>query len=217
MGWGESMSAAGWWLVVGGAIAIVDWWAVGTSRRAVEYVAKPATMLPLIAAAVVLEPVDSTMRWWFVAGLVLSLAGDVFLMLPREELFVAGLGAFLLAHVCYIVGFVAGGVSALVMAITLVPLGLFVGAVAPIVVTSARRHDARLAVPVSVYVAVISAMVVAAFGAGSAAGIVGALLFYLSDLTIGWSRFVRNFPSARLVIMVTYHAAQVLLVLSLLG
>ena len=211
------MSAAAWFLMAAFGMALVDWWAVGTSRRAVEYVAKPATMLPLIAAAVVLDPVHPTMRWWFVAALALSLVGDVFLMLPREELFVFGLGAFLLAHVAYIVGFVAGGVSALVMALTLVPLGLFVGAVAPIVVTNARRHDPRLGLPVAVYVAVISAMVVASFGSGSAAGIVGAVLFYLSDLTIGWSRFVRDFPSARLVIIVTYHAAQILLVVSLLA
>lgn len=210
------MSPAGWLLVAGVAVAFVDWWAVGTSRRTVEYVAKPATMVPIIAAAAVLDPVHGAMRWWFVAALVLSLVGDVFLMLPREELFVFGLGAFLLGHVAYTVGFVVGGVSPLVMAITLVPLGLFVGAVAPIVVTNARRHDPRLGSPVALYVAVISAMVVAAFGSGSAAAIVGALLFYLSDLTIGWSRFVRDFPSARLVIIVTYHAAQMLLVVSLL-
>lgn len=211
------MSATAWLLLAGLVVAIVDWWAVGTARRAVEYVAKPATMLPLIAAAIVLDPVHPTMRWWFVAALVLSLVGDVFLMLPREELFVGGLSAFALAHVCYVIGFVAGGVSPLVMAVTLVPLGLFVGAVAPIVVTSARRRDPRLAIPVSLYVAVISAMVVAAFGSGTAAGIMGALLFYLSDLTIGWSRFVRDFPAARLVIMVTYHAAQLLLVVALLA
>lgn len=210
------MSLAGWLLVAGVAVAIVDWWAVGTARRNVEYVAKPATMVPIIAAAAVLDPVHAGMRWWFVAALVLSLVGDVFLMLPREELFVFGLGAFLLGHIAYTVGFVVGGVSPLVMAITLVPLGLFVGAVAPTVVTNARRHDPRLGLPVALYVAVISAMVVAAFGSGSAAAIVGALLFYLSDLTIGWSRFVRDFPAARLVIIVTYHAAQLLLVVSLL-
>ena len=43
------------------------------------------------------------MRAWFVAALVLSLAGDVFLMLPKD-LFVFGLGAFLLGHLAYIVG-----------------------------------------------------------------------------------------------------------------
>ena len=49
------------------------------------------------------------------------------------------------------------------------------------------------------------------------AAIVGALLFYLSDFSIGWSRFVRDFRAHRLVIITTYHAAQVLLVVSLVA
>ena len=37
-----------------------------------------------------------------------SLAGDVLLMLPRDQ-FVAGLSAFLVAHLCYIAGFWTDG------------------------------------------------------------------------------------------------------------
>ena len=48
------------------------------------------------------------------------------------------------------------------------------------------------------------------------AAFVGASLFYLSDATIGWSRFVKDFRSSGLVIITTYHAAQLLLVTSLL-
>lgn len=211
------MTAVGVLLLAAFAVALVDWYAVATGRRVLEYVAKPATMLPLIAAAVALDPVDDTMRTWFVIGLVLSLAGDIFLMLPSKEMFVPGLGSFLLAHVAYIVGFVFGGVSGVAMAIALVPLGVAVGVVAPIVVSNARRHDPRLAVPVAAYVAVISTMVVVAAGSVTLAAIVGALLFYLSDLTIGWTRFVRDFRGGRIVIMTTYHAAQLLLVVSLLA
>jgi uncharacterized membrane protein YhhN len=40
----------------------------------------------------------------FAFGLVFSLAGDVFLMLPKER-FVGGLVSFLLAHIAYIIGF----------------------------------------------------------------------------------------------------------------
>ena len=52
------------------------------------------------------------MRAWFVAALVLSLAGDVFLMLPKD-LFVFGLGSFLLGHIAYIVGMHVDGVDGL--------------------------------------------------------------------------------------------------------
>jgi len=46
-------------------------------------------------------------------------------------------------------------------------------------------------------------------------GIVGALLFFLSDFCIGWSRFVSDFKGSGLAIIVTYHLAQILLVASL--
>ena len=35
--------------------------------------------------------------------------------------------------------------------------------------------------------------------------------------TIGWSKFIDDFPRARVIIMVTYHLGQIGLVLSLLG
>ena len=44
------------------------------------------------------------------AALVLSLAGDVFLMLP-QDLFVFGLASFLLGHIAYIVGMHVDGVD----------------------------------------------------------------------------------------------------------
>ncbi len=38
---------------------------------------------------------------------------------------------------------------------------------------------------------------------------------YASDFTIGWSKFVADFPHSRMVIITTYDLAQLLLVLSL--
>ena len=45
--------------------------------------------------------------------------------------------------------------------------------------------------------------------------IAGALLFYLSDACIGWSRFVGDFPQSRMAIITTYHLGQIGLVLGL--
>jgi uncharacterized membrane protein YhhN len=66
------------------------------------------------------------------------------------------------------------------------------------------------------YVTVISAMVATAIGSGNPVAIAGALSFYASDALLGWNRFARPFPHARLAVMVTYHVGQGLLVLSLL-
>jgi uncharacterized membrane protein YhhN len=198
-------------------LAVGDWVAVGTGRRTLEYVLKPATMLPLIGAALVLEPHSPGGRACFVVALVFSLAGDVFLMLPDENLFVFGLGSFLLGHVAYIVGLLVAGVSPLALAVGVVVVAGLMALVAPTLVVGARRRDPRLGVPVLVYIVAISVMVACAIGSVVAAAIAGALLFYASDFAIGWSRFVSDFAGSRLVIIITYHLAQVLLVVSLVA
>ena len=48
-------------------------------------------------------------------------------------------------------------------------------------------------------------------------GMAGALLFYVSDATLGWNRFVAPSRGAQVAVMVTYHLAQAGLVLSLLA
>ena len=94
------------------AAAAVDWIAVHQEQKALEYLCKPLTLVLLIACALALDPADAAVRAWFVAALVLSLAGDVFLMLPKD-LFVLGLGSFLLGHLAYIVGMHVDGVDGL--------------------------------------------------------------------------------------------------------
>ena len=93
-------------MAVAAAAALADWVAVGTGRSRLEYAAKPAVVVALAAAAVVL-PVDRTdlvdRRWWFVAALACCLVGDVLLMVPKN-LFVPGLAAFLVGHALFIGG-----------------------------------------------------------------------------------------------------------------
>lgn len=134
------MTQAAWILLgLAGVAALVDWVAVATRRRTIEYVCKPLTMVLLIGVAVTLEPVDGLRRAYFVTALVFSLIGDALLMLPsaqREtapsartgnaaqrvrsnelppalpswfDAFALGLAAFLLAHLNYIAGFRVGG------------------------------------------------------------------------------------------------------------
>jgi uncharacterized membrane protein YhhN len=107
------------------------------------------------------------------------------------------------------------GVDGWALLVGAVVIAAAVTALAPRVIAGARAADPRLGLPVLAYVLVISAMVAGAAGSTVALAIVGAVLFYLSDLTIGWSRFVRQFRGSNLVIITTYHVAQVLLVWSL--
>lgn len=211
------MNATAWALLAAaGAIAAGNWIAVAPNVRAkrAEYVLKPATMLALIGVAVTLTPQHAAQRAAFFVGLVLSLAGDVFLMLPTDA-FVAGLTSFFLAHVAYVVGFAVGGVSAgwaAVGGVLVVVAGAVLGRR---IVRAVRERHPELAVPVTAYMTVISAMVVLAVSSTEPVAAVGALLFYCSDALIAWDRFVSQKAWARPAIMVTYHLAQAGLVVSL--
>lgn len=211
------MTATAWVLVAAAAVlAVSDWLVVapGSSKKGVEYVLKPATMVALIAAAIALEPGHDAQRAFFIAGLLLSLAGDVILMLPSDA-FVAGLASFLLAHLMYIVGFAVAGQTAwawLGVAIVLLAGAMIGGRI----VRAVRSGEHRaMVVPVAAYMTVISAMVVLAIGSAKAVAAAGALLFYCSDALIAWDRFVASKRWARPAIMATYHLAQGLLVISL--
>jgi uncharacterized membrane protein YhhN len=204
--------------------AVGNWIAVGkTDRthasRVLEYVCKPATLVALIAAAALLDPAADAQTWraWFVAALVFSLAGDVLLMLP-QDLFVAGLAAFLVAHVFYLVGFWTNGPSAFALAIAVVLVVAVVGPLGWRILSSIVRtgEPRELRGAVAGYMLVISAMLATALATGNVVAAVGAGLFVASDSMIAWNRFVRPFRGAPVAIMVTYHLGQAGLVLALL-
>ena len=195
-------------------VAAADWIAVATDRRRVEYVLKPLTMVVLIAATLVLDdPLSGPARGWMVAGLLCSLAGDVFLML--EDHFVEGLASFLVGHIAYVVALWNLGVDLPRFLVGVVIVAVLMVVIGRPIIAGARRTDARLGIPVTAYITVISLMVASAIGTGSWVAIVGAVLFYASDGVIGLSRFVKDFPQSRLVVMTTYHLGQIGLVLAL--
>lgn len=202
-------------LVLAAIVAAADWWAVAAGRRPVEYACKPLVLVLLIAVAVTLHPAISGRREWFLAALAFSLAGDVLLMLPYD-LFVAGLASFLAGHVCYIAGLTRHGGSGSTVA--LVALVVAVGATVPAsrILPAVKRRSPALLAPVAAYMVVISAMVATAAATGVVLAACGAILFWVSDASIAWDRFVRPWSWARTWIMVTYHVGQAALVLSLI-
>jgi uncharacterized membrane protein YhhN len=211
------VTTTSWWILAAvTALSVLDWIAVATHRRPLEYAAKPAATVAFVALAASLDVTHDGSWAWLIVALVLCLAGDVFLMLPHDA-FVPGLGSFALAQIAFSVGFLAGepdAAGAAVGAAVAIPVALwltrrFVGAM----VRSSRRD---LVVPVCVYVVVISTMAVCAVAAGSPMAIAGAAFFLLSDSLIAESRFVRSRPWHRTGIMVTYHLALAGLVLGAL-
>lgn len=196
-------------------VAVADWLSVANNYRAAEYVLKPLVMVFLIAVALSIDPSSDFARVMLIIGLVLSMAGDVFLMLPKD-LFVAGLGAFLVAHVFYVVALLSLGVSLTGFVVGIVLMTLVAVVLGRRIVQGAARVDKTLAGPVAAYISVISLMVASAIGTGRFFAIAGALLFGASDSVLGWTRFLNDFPRSRMIVMVTYHLGQAGLVLALI-
>lgn len=210
------MSSTAWILLaVTGVVAAVDWVAVVTEKKPLEYIAKPAVMIGLIAVALALTPFYPDQRAWFVAALALGMVGDVFLML-RRDLFLAGLGAFLLGHLAYIAGFLSAGPRLDAVAL-LSLMALLPGVVVMPQVTRGIRAQGRdrLVGPVLLYALAITVMLGFAMASGRRAAQLGGLLFYASDTMISVHRFVSPRRWLPLAIIVAYHAGQALLVLSL--
>ena len=211
-------------LIIALVIAILDWLAVAYRWNKLEYFAKPGVMVALLVWLYQIGGLAGHLLW-FGAGLLFSMAGDIFLMLPREQ-FIAGLVAFLIAHLAYLVGF-----NATLPPVTLASLlpALFVGFAGGqiykrIAAGLEAKGEKQLKTPVFLYSAVISLMLLSALltlvrGEGQwltgPAILVsaGALLFFLSDSFLAWNKFVAPLPFGRLRVIVTYHLGQALIVL----
>jgi uncharacterized membrane protein YhhN len=180
----------------------------------VEYVCKPGALAALVGVAVLVDPTIPARRGWFVGALVFSLVGDVLLMLPRD-LFVAGLASFLVGHVAYVIGLTRHGGTlgaTLASAAVVAVIGAVIGRR---ILGAVRATAPPMTGPVGAYMVVISIMVATAGASGNVLAAGGAALFYVSDASIAWDRFVRPWSWARTWIMVTYHLGQAGLVLSL--
>jgi len=180
------------------------------------YLFKPLALCALLPlAALAPAPHGARYQGAVALGLVCSLIGDVFLMLPRDR-FVPGLASFLLAHVAYVVAFTAG-VPAGSHPALLLPLAAVAGPLLWALWPGLRQ----LRVPVLIYTAVILLMVWRAWARnatfpslGTTFATAGATLFMVSDALLALNRFRRPFRPAQALVMTSYIAAQALIALS---
>jgi uncharacterized membrane protein YhhN len=186
-------------------LAAVDWVAVWRRDRRLEYFAKPAALIALLAYAAC----SGRSSPWLVLALLFSLAGDVFLMLPAD-LFLAGLGSFLVGHLAYIACFTAPTRARLIWWLILT---VICAPLASRILRSAGDGGTRAGV--AVYMLVLGLMVASAIASGSGVAALGAGLFLASDSIIAWNRFVAPVPLAQPLIMSTYHLGQLGLVAAL--
>ncbi len=198
------------------AIAAITGATLDGSWLWLHYIGKPLTTLLILWLALSAQPaVDVRYRRAVLAGLVLSLIGDFFLMLPGDR-FVPGLVAFLLAHVCYIIAFAPGSSGKARALAFLMVAAIAAGNLAGLL----PRVDAALRIPVLAYVVVLatmSAFALARMWTPTVAHVlprsarlaaIGAVLFMVSDSLLAWDRFAGGVPARALLVLATYYAAQ---------
>ena len=149
-------------------------------------------------------------------GLVLSWFGDVFLMSSAKSAFLAGLIAFLLAHIAYCAAFAVRGMAWSHTAGSLVVLIPFIA----LILWWLMPHvEGPMRLPVLVYAVVITAMVAAAAGmlphSWGLVILAGATLFYVSDLFVARDRFVQSDSWNTRIGLPLYYAGQILVALSI--
>jgi len=212
-------------LIISLILAALDWLAVARRRKRLEYIFKPATLTAILVGAWLLAqtPHDAWMARLFLAGLTFSLIGDVLLMLP-ERFFIPGLVAFLLAHLCYIAGLNQTPPPWLTLAPLVLVAAIWLVLYRGIAAGLRRQGQRALLVPVTIYSLVLGLMLLSAWATlfrsewtslRQALVIVGGTLFFASDAALAWERFVKPSSWLRLLVIVTYHLAQVALAASI--
>lgn len=187
---------------------------------------KPLILAPLILYFYFIsKPIASTLlAKTILAALIFSWLGDILLLWPH--LFIYGLGAFLMAHLCYILGFrLAQQPEGRLDSMHFVRSFLYnfpIYLIATLILYFIYPTLGGLKIPVIAYILVIIGMVTTArdrFKKTNSASFwqvfVGALLFLVSDGILALARFYQDFPEAGILIMGSYAAAQLLLVMGI--
>jgi uncharacterized membrane protein YhhN len=170
----------------------------GGARHQV-YIFKPLTITFIILIVILAgTPDPSRYRLAIVAGLICSLAGDIFLMLPSDR-FVAGLLSFLGAHLFYVAAFTSeiGFRFSLWSSIPAAILGVFM-------LAFLLPYLGKMKLERWTYTGQRVAML----------AFFGAVFFLVSDSALAINRFRGQYKSAPALILGTYFAAQCLIALS---
>jgi len=181
-----------------------------------EAISKSLLMPTLIAYLILNSKTHHWRHWLFGAALSFSTIGDIALLYSSAIAFGIGMGAFLLAHVSYSATF-----SSIVYRLSYIAPRLGIPALlyGSIAVAAGGLAVQEIAQPwctaIAVYAVAVACMATLA-GVLGVRGVVGGLLFAISDAMLASKKFLNPvwFPEAPLtegLIMLSYGIAQLLL------
>jgi len=203
------------WLIV-----LTDLLAIFLGFNWLHAIAKPLLM-PCLVYIVYINDLAVPGKKLILIGLFFSWLGDLFLLIETNNalFFIAGLISFLITHICYIFYFLSirstqPSVLQKQPIYILLTLGYGVG-----LVWLLFPFLGVLKIPVILYAAIICSMLLCSIhiylnvkAPANKLFIAGALLFVLSDSLLAINKFYHSFPFAGILIMLTYCAAQYLIV-----
>ncbi|MBK7807591.1 MAG: lysoplasmalogenase [Saprospiraceae bacterium] len=174
-------------------------------------VSKPMIMASLIGFYISSAKKQSNA---FLLAMIFALFGDIFLMFNGEEFFLIGLSCFLVMQLLYTITFLKDRVNDILLIIYRSLPILFISIA---VIAYLWNGLGEMRIPVSVYTAAISLMVISALIRRSNMYwyfpvVIGVILFMISDALIAVSKFGPSFNGIEYGVMATYMLAQYLIV-----
>jgi uncharacterized membrane protein YhhN len=193
------------------AVALVAFLAAeARGWRPVAAVAKGVASSAFVAAALAAGATATIYGRVLLVAFAFSWLGDVLLLSSESKAFLAGLGAFLLAHVAFAVAFMVWGVNWMAVAVAapvLAVVAVLIGRWLPPHVSAAMR------IPVIAYMTALCTMVTLAAGAAWSSAdarflLPAAVAFFISDISVARGQFVSPGLSNQVWGLPLYYAAQ---------
>jgi uncharacterized membrane protein YhhN len=203
--------------------AIGHWISIYKSYLPGQVVTKTLVMVSLLVWLYLVTGFSGVSRF-FGAAVIFCLVGDILLLAGEKmKFFLLGLGAFLLGHIFFVIGFNIPLQPFSFMGIALaVMIALLSGRIYKHIAAGlAVSGELRLKIPVLAYTVAISLMLLSAMQTifnpewktnASLLVTLGAACFMLSDSILAHNRFVTPIPNGRLYNMIAYHAGQIMLI-----
>ena len=145
-------------------------------------------------------------------GLLFSLLGDIFLMLPQNR-FIQGLISFMVAHLFFLIGFIS--IAGIHFTYTLFLPYLTAGSLCYIFLYPGLK---RYRIPVLLYLSVILTMSWQAFECYQMIrefrillALIGTFFFIVSDFMIALNKFRYPFKTSQILILSTYYLSLALI------
>lgn len=187
-------------------IFVIDLFLIFNNKIELRFFTKPI-LLPILILMYISKVKSEKMQLnsFFLAGLVLSFFGDLFLLFNWG--FLPGLGSFLLAHLFYIISF-KKKLQKRISKFWPIILSLY----ASILLVILFPYLKEMKIPVIIYAVVIATMMYNALKTHNRNLIIGALLFLISDTLLSVYLFLQPLMILNLLVMATYILAQLFLV-----